>query len=189
MADTETQNAETKPAEQKPAAEENPWGEDFDPARAWKLVQNLRSEVSDLKQKNQSFEAERQERENAGKSEVEKLQEKLSAAEKDASEARRALNLQKVFRKFPELEGFEDLLTGDSEEEITAKAERLAAIGKPKEGEQDGEKDGENGGENAENADLGLPGRPQADLKPGHSDGDSTAPFDPVAIAKAARRN
>lgn len=179
MADTETPTTEAPAEEQKNAAE-NPWGDDFDAPRAWKLVQNLRSEVADLKQKNGSYEAERQERENAGKSELQKLQEKLQTAEKESSEARRELNLQKVLRKFPELEDFTDLLTGDTEEEITAKAERLAAIGKSK--EEAGDTDGDPKPEEVE-----LPGKPKADLIPGHA-AEETAPFDPVAIAKAARR-
>lgn len=175
MADTE--NTETTATEQKPAAE-TPWGEDFDAERAWKLVQNLRSERDDLKKKNTTYESERQAREDEGKSELQKLQDRAVAAEKAAKDAARELSLQKVLRKHPELEDFADLLTGDTEEELFAKADRLAAIGKPKEPAEDEQKADEQ---------PELPGKPTPNLTPGHG-GEETTPFDPTAIALAARK-
>lgn len=182
MADTETTQTESTNAEQKPATEATPWGDDFDAARAWKLVQNLRSERDSIKAERDTLKSERQAREDEGKTELQKLQDKLQSAISEAAEARRELNLQKVLRKFPELEDFADLLTGDTEEELLAKAERLAAIGKSK---NDGEQEAKDGDEQTDEQEL--PGMPKPDLKPGHG-GEESAPFDPVAIAKAARR-
>ncbi|KUM41205.1 hypothetical protein [Arthrobacter sp. EPSL27] len=180
MADTENQTPAATDA--KPDAEKTPWGADFDAERAWKLVQNLRAEVTDLKQKNSTYESERQAREDEGKSELQKLQDRLQAAEQKAKEAARDLNLQKVLRKHPELEDFADLLTGETEEELFAKAERLAAIGKPKEPAEGEQKDGEQKPDAPE-----LPAKPTPNLTPGHG-GDDSTPFDPTAIALAARQ-
>ncbi|UYL87611.1 scaffolding protein [Arthrobacter phage VResidence] len=180
MADTE--NTQTPAPEAKPEGEKAPWGDDFDAERAWKLVQNLRAERDDLKKKNTAYESERQAREDEGKSELQKLQDRLDAAERTAKEKERELSLAKVLRKHPELEEFADLLTGDTEEELAAKAERLAAIGKPKDGGDGENKDGEQKPDAPE-----LPAKPTPNLTPGHG-GDESTPFDPTAIALAARQ-
>ncbi|WNN93962.1 scaffolding protein [Arthrobacter phage Nitro] len=180
MADTENQNP--APAD-KPEGEKAPWGDDFDAERAWKLVQNLRTENADLKKKNTAYETERQSREDEGKTELQKLQDRLDAAERTAKEKERELSLAKVLRKHPELEEFADLLTGDTEEELAAKAERLAAIGKGK--AKEGDDDAQKGDEKPDTTEL--PGKPQPNLTPGHG-GEDTTPFDPTAIALAARK-
>ena len=181
MADTEAQTNEADKGT-KPEGS-NPWGDDFDAEKAWKLVQNLRGEVADLKTAKADAEKERDALKTAkdaaadeGKTELQKLQERLEQIEKDSKAKDRDLALQKVLRKHPELEEYADLLTGDTEEELTAKAERLAKIGK---------KDGEEG-DNKPDA-VELPGKPKPNLLPGHS-AEIGEDFDPVAIAKAARR-
>lgn len=183
MADTE--NTQTPAAE----AEKAPWGDNFDAERAWKLVQNLRAEVAVIKADRDTVKGERdslksksQALEDEGKTELQKLQDRAEAAEKAAKEAARELNLQKVLRKHPELEDFADLLTGETEEELAAKAERLAAIGKPKDGGDGENTDGEQEPETPE-----LPTKPTPNLTPGHGGDDSTT-FDPTAIALAARQ-
>jgi hypothetical protein len=183
MADTENQ---TPSPATEPKPTDAPWGNDFDAERAWKLVTNLRTELADIKTENGTLKSERQARQDEGKDDVTKLQERLQAAEKVAKDSERALYLERVLRKHPTLEDFADLLTGENEEEITAKAERLAAIGKPKE-PADGEKPpAEEGAPPAAEA-AELPGKPEPALTPGHGGGEST-PFDPAAIAKAARQ-
>lgn len=182
MADTENTNTPATP--EKPA--ETPWGADFDPERAWKLVQNLRTERDALKTERDTLKSKSQALEDDGKTELQKLQDRAEAAEKAAKEAARELSVQKVLRKHPELEDFADLLSGDNEEEIAAKAERLAAIGKPKE-PADPPADPP-AGEQPPAGEPELPGKPTPSLTPGHG-GEENAPFDPVAIAKAARRN
>lgn len=184
MADTEktTTEAQTKPEDGKA-----PWGDDFDAERAWKLVQNLRTERDGLKAERDALKVERDtlatEKDSVateGQSELQKLQARLDQIEKEAKQKDRDLALQKVLRNHPDLEEFADLLTGETEEELAAKAERLAAIGKakaPADDAKDGEKDGT----------PALPGKPQPNLTPGHGGEDST-PFDPTAIALAARK-
>jgi FtsZ-binding cell division protein ZapB len=179
----ETENEQPKPAEEKP---ETPWGNDFDPERAWKLVTNLRTELAELKTENGTLKTERQARKDDGKDDLTKLQERLQAAEKAAKDSERALYLERVLRKHPALEDFADLLTGENEEEISAKADRLAAIGKPKE-PADGEKPPAEIGEQKPAEEAELPGKPEPALTPGHG-GAETTPFDPAAIAKAARQ-
>lgn len=164
-----------------------PWGEDFDAAKAWRLVENLRSEVTDLKGQRDSLKTER----DALKNDTSSVSEKVAAAEKKAADALKALHVEKALRKHPELEDFADLLSGDSEEDVLKKAERLAAIGKKPEdksavGEQKPAGDNTPDGEQKPD-ETGLPGKPEPALTPGHG-GEEQAPFDPVAIAKAARR-
>ncbi|AYN59093.1 head scaffolding protein [Arthrobacter phage Yang] len=185
MADTEktTTDAQAKPEDGKA-----PWGDDFDAERAWKLVQNLRTERDGLKAERDALKVERDtlatEKDSVateGQSELQKLQARLDQIEKEAKQKDRDLALQKVLRNHPDLEEFADLLTGDTEEELAAKAERLAAIGKAKAPADDAAKDGEKDGAQA------LPGKPQPNLTPGHG-GEDTTPFDPTAIALAARK-
>lgn len=181
MADTE--NTQTPAAEaQKPA--ETPWGDDFDAERAWKLVQNLRTERDGLKTERDSLKTERDALVTERDGLKTELQTKTEEVERTTKETARELALQKVLRKHPELEDFADLLSGDTEEEIAAKADRLAAIGKPKEPAANADP----AGEQPPAGDPELPGKPTPSLTPGHG-GEENAPFDPVAIAKAARRN
>jgi hypothetical protein len=182
MADTETTQTEQNAEGQKPEATDNPWGDDFDAAKAWRLVTNLREELKTIKGERDSLKTQKQAEESEGQSELQKLQNRLAELEKGAKEKEREIALQKVLRKHPELEDIADLLTGETEEELFQKAERLASLSKPK---NDGEQEANDGG-NAEEQEL--PGMPKPNLKPGHSGGDESASFDPVAIAKAARR-
>ncbi|AYN57726.1 scaffolding protein [Arthrobacter phage DrManhattan] len=178
MADTENQNtAQTD-------AEKAPWGDDFDAERAWKLVQNLRAERDGLKTERDSLKGERDALVTERDGLKTELQTKTEELEKTSKETARELALQKVLRKHPELEDFADLLTGDTEEELTSKAERLASLGKPKEPADNGAPADEQKPADAPE----IPGKPTPSLTPGHG-GEENAPFDPVAIAKAARRN
>jgi hypothetical protein len=138
-----------------------PWGDDFDAARAWTLVQNLRADLAKAKEK-------RQERDPDSDA-------KITAAETRATAAERALYVERALRKFPEVEDLVEFLTGDTEEEIAAKAERLASHGKP-------------AGESTDNSGDAPSGKPQPALTPGHG-GAEPDPFDPDAIAKRARRS
>ncbi|MGO4251234.1 hypothetical protein AB4Y81_03115 [Paenarthrobacter sp. TAF1] len=183
MANTEAQNTDAT-KDSKPEGE-NPWGDDFDAEKAWRLVQNLRAEVTglkterdDLKTERDNLKVEKDASDSEGKTEIQKLTDRLAELEKTAKEKDRDVALQKVLRKHPELEEFSDLLTGETEDELMSKAERLAKIGKPADGDNPADKDGEKPAE--------LPGTPKPNLVPGHG-GDAPAPFDPDAIAKAAR--
>ncbi|MCZ9884647.1 hypothetical protein [Arthrobacter sp. B2a2-09] len=191
MADTAKDASQASTEEQKPASP--PWGDDFDAERAWTLVQNLRTEKEDLKGEVATLKQKSQELE-AGESDgLKELRTRAEAAETRAAKAEHELTLAKVLRDFPALEGFEDLLTGDDEEAVRAKAERLAAIGGGKKPEGDpapGQEEQKLGEEQEEQKQeqSGLPAKPEPDLSltPGHG-GDDKVPFDPAAIAQAAR--
>jgi hypothetical protein len=165
------------PAPDAPKTDDAPkttFSGDFDPERAARLIDNLRGEIADLKKDLGTARTALQEREDAEKSEAQKIADRAAAAEKAAADAKRALLIERATRKHSLPEDVVEFLTGDTEEEIEAKAARLASLGAPK-------KDGE------ETPPADLPGKPKADLVPGHG-GEETAPFDPDAIAAAARR-
>ncbi|WNO26026.1 scaffolding protein [Arthrobacter phage Wildwest] len=170
----ETENQTPAPTD----AEKAPWGDDFDAERAWKLVQNLRSERDTLKTERDGLKTERDALVTERDGLKTELQTKTEEVERTTKETARELALQKVLRKHPELEDFADLLTGDTEEELASKAERLAAIGKPKEPAEPGEQKPD---------EPELPGKPTPNLTPGHG-GEDVTPFDPTAIALAARQ-
>jgi hypothetical protein len=156
-------------------AQTPPWGsdEEFNPEKAWQLVQNLRADKDKLTTKVTDYERSVQEAEDAKKDDLTKALDKVTAAEKRAAEAERQLIVAKALRDHPELseiEDVEDFLTGETAEEIEAKAVRLAAGRKPAEPKQDPSR------------------RPRSALVPGHSTSEADPEFDPDAIAKAARR-
>jgi GNAT superfamily N-acetyltransferase len=174
----------TETAAEKPEASTPPWGNDFDAARAWTLVQNLRTERDDLKAKVGTLESERQAREDEGKTAEQKATEALAAAQEKAVAAERALFVERAVRKHGLADDLVEFLTGATEEEIAAKAERLAKIGKPAASvESTVEAAGSDSAPTSE--DIAL-GKPKPDLAPGHG-GGVAASFDPVALASRAR--
>jgi chromosome segregation ATPase len=165
-----------------------PWGDDFDAERAWRLVQNLKSERDGLRSEVADLKTERDNLKTEAGSETDKVK----AAQKDADDVRRELWIERALRKHPEIdEDYIDFLSGDTEDEINAKAERLAKIGKkaeaPKDDEKDGGKDADDSDDSGDD-DEDLPGKPKPDLKPGHG-GDSPESTDPAAIALEVRGN
>ena len=112
-------NATTDP---KPA----PWGDDFDPERAWKTIQNLREAEKAWKAEKASADEERRKREDAEKTEAQKAAERADRAEKDASDARREALVLKAGVKHGIPEDLLDLVTGDTAEQIEERAARLA---------------------------------------------------------------
>lgn len=171
-----------------------PWGDDFDAEKAWTLVQNLRGDKEKLQTEKDGLTSElateRQARETAETKLTEADPEgKLTAAEARAKTAETSLWTERALRKHSIDEDLVDFLTGDTEEEILAKAERLAGRSKPAEEKPstDGDpKDGEKPADDKPAGDQGLPGTPKPSLTPGHG-GDTPAPFDPDAIAAKAR--
>lgn len=178
--------------------------DNFDAERAKRLVANLRADVDRLKGERDSIATERDEARSAA--------EAAKTATERAETAEKELWTERILRKNPELEGVEEFLTGKTEDELKAKAEKLAAKlgGKPAD---DGGNEGEDGGEGGDGEDSGtaggsgdpdpngstgadgdgeddeddqLPGRPKPSLKPGHG-GNTPEPFDPEAIAREAR--
>ena len=159
-----------KQNEPDPKSATPPWGTDFDPERAWTLVQNLRTEKAALKTERDNLSKAQQEIEDAKKSDLEKAQDKASKLEKDAAEARRELLTERAIRKYGVPDDLAEFVNGADEAEINAKAERLAKVGKPDTNNDPASR------------------RPQRDLRPGHAADGDPGDFDPDAIAKAARR-
>lgn len=173
----DTRNEDPKPAEKKTTTP--PWGkdEDFDPARAWSLIENLRTEVEDLKTAKKDLEADRQAREDAEKTEAEKAADRAKQAEERAEQAERALYVERAVRKHEIPDDLVEFLTGSTEEEINERAERLSkSLGK------DGSE------QERKHEEPGDDGRPTPALTPGHG-GDAPEHFDAAAIAQAARES
>lgn len=108
-----------------------PWGDDFDPQRAWDKIQkanreaaSLRKQVSELQPRAEQFNA----LEEASKTEVQRMQEALEAANRSRDEAQGdALRLRIAHQHKLETDDLDLLGVGD-EETLTARAERLAAL-------------------------------------------------------------
>lgn len=150
---------------------------EFDADRAARLIARLREEIADLKNDLGTARSALQERDDAEKTETQRLADRLKAAEEEAAKARRSLLVERATRKHNLPDDVVEFLTGDTEEEIEAKAERLAALsgGKRQEPEQP-----------SQDEEHGIPARPEPSLRPGHG-GEPPVSIDPVAVARAAR--
>lgn len=158
-----------------------PWGDDFDAEKAWTLVKNLRGDKEKLQGEKDSLTAEltteRQAREDAEKAAKDVDPEgKLTAAEKRAADAERSLWTERALRKHEIDEELVEFLSGDTEEAILEKAEKLsragaAAASAPAEEPTPG---------------ADVPVRPAPDLTPGHG-GEPTPKFSPATVAAALR--
>lgn len=125
--------AVTPPAAPVPAPEAPPWGTDFDPARAWHTIQTLRARESELEKrpvltpdaqaKLTQFEA----LEQASKTDAQRLAEETATAQREAQAARDEANRYKVALAHGIPVDDFDLLGTGTEEEITARAVKLAA--------------------------------------------------------------
>ena len=150
-----------------------PWGADFDADRAWRLIQNLRSEIDKIKGERDTLASERQARDDAEKTDLQKLSDRLKAAEDSRGAAEHALLIERAQRKHQLPDDLMEFLTGTTEEEIEDKAKRLAAI---------------KGGSEEEQTDPNPDpsGRPKPSLIPGHNSPESNQ-FDAAAVAKEIR--
>lgn len=170
-----------------------PWGDDFDAEKAWKLIQNLRTDKTELTEKVTSLttdlETERQAREAAEKAVSEAdVDGKVAAAEQRAAEAEKSLYVERAIRKHEIPEDLVDFLTGDTEEEILKKAERLASVGKPPAGNSNNPNPDDKDGEQ-DKPKVDAQGRPVPDLRPGHGGDDGPEPFDPDKIVASVRNS
>lgn len=139
MGDTETVSETDAPAvdpdgSDEPKPKPPPWGsdEEFDPDQAWKLIQKLRRENSDLA----PFRQKVKELEDRDKSDSEKLTERLTAAEQRAVQAEReAMRLQVAYAK-----GLTPAqakrLVGDTIDDLEADADEIIAAFTPVNDEQ-----------------------------------------------------
>lgn len=118
---------------QQPAAETPPWGDDFDPARAWQTITNLREREKELSKSQLTPDQQKQLEEynrlvEASKTEQQRLAESLET-EKRAREAAASDALRyKVALEHGLTTNDFDLLGSGTEEEITARAKRVAEL-------------------------------------------------------------
>ena len=111
-----------------------PWGEDFDPARAWHTIQSLREREKELsKQPKLTPQAQQQLDEynrlvEASKSEAQRQQEALEAANREAETARAEAIRYRVAATHGLSADHFDLLGSGTEQEISARAEKIAAL-------------------------------------------------------------
>lgn len=170
--DGEGDGAQTPPA---PAAEAPPWGDDFDPERAWKLVQDTRSDRAKLKTERDDLKKKVKEHEDATKSETDKATDRATEAEKRASSAELELARLNVALAKGLTPAQAKRLSGSTEEELTADADELLELFK-----KDGDDDGQ-----------GPPRRPKEKLRSGAAtdpSDDDEDENDPIKLAAKVRR-
>lgn len=160
------------PVTDAPKAETPPWGEDFDAARAWKLVENLRADSAKAKAKVAEYDKAAQERADAEKSEVERAIARAERAEKSLADREAAERRKSVLSKHGLTDDDAVFLAGVSDDELDAKAQALAA----------------RLGVSTKDAAEEIPGKPAPKLTPGHSAGDAPGAFDPAALADKIHR-
>ncbi len=172
-----------------PAPPAPPWGkdEDFDPEKAWKLIQTLRGAEATLTNKVRELQtavdaksaADKAEADK-GKSETQRLAERLAEIETQAQKDRRALLVERAQRKHNLSDDALIFLTGETPEEIEQRAAALAAFG--------GKKDKDSSTDDVQPKDdaAQLPGRPAPALRPGHG-GEPAVVIDAAALATEAR--
>lgn len=119
-----------------PPAATPPWGteENFDPARAWSLIENLRTEKAQLAARpaltaeQQTQLAEYQRLVEASQSEAERQANAVAAAERAAETARAEAVRYKAAATYGIPSEHFDLLGAGTEEEISARAEKLRTL-------------------------------------------------------------
>lgn len=128
--------ASTAPTQTPPTAgnEPPPWGEDFDAARAWHTIQTLREREKELS-KQPRMTAEQQQQLNeyqalveASKTDAQRKDEELARAQHAAETARAEAIRYKAAAMYGIAADHFDLLGTGTEEEITARAEKLSAL-------------------------------------------------------------
>lgn len=126
------------------AAAAKPWGDDkdFDPEKAWKLIQNVRGDAEKLKKERDTLATQVKAAEDATKSDTQKLEERATTAESGLSTAQRETARLRIALKKNLTETQAKRLVGDTEEELEADADELLASFK-----DDANEDGDGGGE------------------------------------------
>ncbi|UDL14780.1 scaffolding protein [Microbacterium phage Gretchen] len=162
MSDAQPTDATTTPAEpSKETAEQTPpWGDDFDPARAWKALTAARDAEKAAKAEVAAYKKAEQEKADAEKTELERLRDQLNAATAEKTALARTAQLNELGLD-KALHGF---ISGETPEAIAEQVAALkTALGHDKDAE--GEKP-------AESATT----RPQPKLTPGQGGDDTDEP-------------
>lgn len=113
-----------------------PWGDDFDPARAWHTITSLREREKELmkaprmSEEQQQQIAEYQRLVEASKSEEQRREEAVAAAQQERDQSRAEATRLRVAIRHGISEDDFDLLGSGTEDEINARAERIAAKNK-----------------------------------------------------------
>lgn len=134
----QTPEAQAPEAQEAPTGEQTaeapPWGDDFDPARAWHTIQTLREREKELSKQPKLTPQQQQQLDEynrlveASKSEAQRQQEAIEAAKHEAETARaEAIRYKAAAAHGIGAEHFE-LLGSGTEEEISARAEKIAAL-------------------------------------------------------------
>lgn len=163
------------PAADPPKPDEKPpWGDDkdFDPGRAWKLIQDTRGDRDKLKRERDDLSGKVKEHEDASKSEQEKSSERAAEAEKKASAATLEAARLRVALKKGLTETQAKRLVGDSEEDLEKDADELLASFKQ-------EESGSGGGSSR---------RPKEKLRPGAAPESEADETDPAKLAAKVPR-
>jgi len=151
-------------------AETPPWGDDFDADKAWKLVQNLRQDKEKLSSRTALTDEQRTQLAEynrlveASKTEAQRQQEAVEKASRDAETARAEATRYKVAATHGIPADHFDLLGSGTEEEISARAEKIATL-LAKQAE-------------ATQAPTTLPKRPVEQLRPGATPGEAESEDD-----------
>lgn len=162
---------------------------DFDAPRAQALITKLREELKEAK----AATAAETEKAQAASKALAKAEAAAKEAVERAGKAERDLMVEKAVRKHDLDDDVIEFLTGETAEEIDAKAEKLArfgAKGKKPAAEEKADKGDDKPGDD-DKPEGGKPdgegdGRPKPNLKPGHG-GDAPEPVDTDAIVAKAR--
>lgn len=122
-------------AEAQSGDEKPPWGseDEFNPEKAWNLIQNLRADKERLSSRPALSEEQQRQLDEynalveASKTEAQRREEAEAAARRDAEQARNEANVLKVALKHGLSEEDFDLLGTGSIEQIDARAQKIAA--------------------------------------------------------------
>lgn len=171
--------AQEPPAGQAPAGGEGepggekkpPWGSgEFDPDRAWKLIQDIRADLDKVKTERDDLRGKVKTHEDATKSDQEKLEERATGAETRAAKAEQEAARLRVALKKGLAETQAKRLVGDTEEQLEADADELLASFR-------------DDGEGQE-----PPRRPRERLRSGAAPGSEPEKSDPASLAKQVPR-
>lgn len=146
-----------------------PWKDgEFDAERAWKKIQALEGDKGNLKTRAEEAETQLKAREDAEKTEQQKLEERAATAEREATELREDAIRRRVAMKYGLEEDDLDLLGSGDEEQIEGRAKRLAERDKGQEPESSR--------------------RPKERLRPGAAPSTDVEPSDPRELASRVSR-
>jgi hypothetical protein len=165
------------PGKQEPGKQdeqEPPWGsdEEFDPGKAWKLIQDVRGDLSKIKAERDDYKTKAQQFEDASKSDAQKLEEKATTSEQRAAKAEQEAARLRVALKKGLSETQAKRLVGDSEEDLEKDADELLASFKTDD----------------DDGDQASQRRPRERLRPGAAPSSEPEETDPTKLAAAVPR-